>query len=337
MVKFFTNRVICAAFIVLGAASANAELVKTPILQIFEDENGTVTESVGYKVTGLENGEVAMVYTNHLRTATLRVRANLENVQFLVVGGGGGGGGGLAGPGGGGGGVVTGFVYKLEKNDIVDIKVGAGGTGGQKAAASGTVGGNSSVVVGGKSYVLAYGGGAGPRNAYGVDGGSGSGGGAYKTTAVKYTGGIALDAECAEGVLFAESFGHAGGSNGNSAYCSGGGGGAMGVGGDGSGAKGGAGGAGLGVDITGTLITYGSGGGGGGNGAKGTGGANAGDGGNNTGTNKEAGSAKANCGGGGGGGGPNNNTTGKGGNGGSGIVVLRYKEPNTSGFKVIVR
>ncbi|MBO5905129.1 MAG: hypothetical protein J6Q84_01775, partial [Kiritimatiellae bacterium] len=67
------------------------------------------------------------------------------------------------------------------------------------------------------------------------------------------------------------------------------------------------------------------------------GGANAGDGGNNTGTNKEAGSAKANCGGGGGGGGPNNNTTGKGGNGGSGIVVLRYKEPNTSGFKVIVR
>lgn len=329
------NKVICAALVALGAFAASAELVKTPILQTFEDENGTVTESVGYKVSGLPNKEVAMVYTNHLRAATLRVRASLENVQFLVVGGGGGGGGGLAGPGGGGGGVVTGFVYKLEKNDIVDIKVGAGGLGGQKAAASGTVGGNSSVVVDGKSYVLAYGGGAGPRNAYGVDGGSGSGGGSYKTTAAKYyTGGTALDAKCAEGVLFAESFGHAGGSNGNSAYCSGGGGGAMGVGGDGSGAKGGAGGAGLGVDITGSLITYGSGGGGGGSGTKGSAGENAGVGGN---TSNSAKSATANCGGGGGGGGPNNNTTGYGGNGGSGIVVLRYKEPNTSGFKVIVR
>lgn len=329
---------MCTALVALGAFAASAELVKTPILQTFEDENGTVTESVGYKVTGLPNKEVAMVYTNHLRTATLRVRANLENVQFLVVGGGGGGGAGLTGPGGGGGGVVTGFVYKLQKNAIVDIKVGAGGTGGQKVATSGTVGGNSSVVVDGKSYVLAYGGGAGPRNAYGVDGGSGSGGGACKTTTgVKYTGGTALDAECAEGVLFAESFGHAGGSNGNSAYCSGGGGGAMGVGGDGVSAIGGNGGKGLEVDITGSLVTYGSGGGGGGNGAKGTGGANAGDGGKNTGTNKEAGSAKANCGGGGGGGGPNNHTTGYGGNGGSGIVVLRYKEPNTSGFKVIVR
>lgn len=332
--NYLSNKAICAALVVLGAFAASAELVKTPILQTFEDENGTVTESVGYKVSGLPNKEVAMVYTNHLRTATLRVRANLENVQFLVVGGGGGGGGGLAGPGGGGGGVVTGLVYKLEKNAIVDIKVGAGGTGGEKAASSGTVGGNSSVVVDGKSYVLAYGGGAGPRNAYGVDGGSGSGGGAYKTTAVKYTGGAAIEAKCAEGVLFAESFGHEGGSNGTSAYSSGGGGGAMGVGGDGSSAKGGAGGAGLGVDITGSLITYGSGGGGGGSGTKGSAGENAGVGGN---TSNSAKSATANCGGGGGGGGPNNNTTGYGGNGGSGIVVLRYKEPNTSGFKVIVR
>ena len=315
--NYLSNKAICAALVVLGAFAASAELVKTPIL---DAEN----VSVGYKVTGLENDEVAMVYTNHLRTATWTVPATLNNVQFLVVGGGGGGGGGLAGPGGGGGGVVTGFVYKLEKNDIVDIKVGAGGTGGQKVAAKGAVGGNSSVVVGGKSYVLAYGGGAGSRNAYGVDGGSGSGGGAYKTTAVKYTGGTALDAECAEGVLFAESFGHAGGSNGNSAYCSGGGGGAMGVGGDGSGAKGGAGGAGLGVDITGSRITYGSGGGGGGSGTKGSAGETAGVGGN---TKNSAESATANCGGGGGGGGPNNNTTGYGGNGGSGIVVLRYALP----------
>ena len=335
MVKFFTNRVICAAFIVLGAASANAELVKTPILQIFEDENGTVTESVGYKVTGLENGEVAMVYTNHLRTATLRVRADLENVQFLVVGGGGGGGAGLAGPGGGGGGVVTGFVYKLEKNVAVDVKVGAGGKGGEKVGASGIVGGNSSVVVDGKSYVFAYGGGAGSRDADGVSGGSGSGGGVAKEEGVKYIGGAAIEAECAEGVLFAQSFGHSGGSNGASKYCNGGGGGAMGVGVDGNYKTAGNGGEGLKMDITGSLVVYGSGGGGGSYGTKGIGGTNAGNGGNNAGTC--ATSAKANCGGGGGGGGPNNNDTGDGGNGGSGIVVLRYKEPNTSGFKVIVR
>lgn len=219
------NKVMCTALVALGAFAAGAELVKTPILQTFEDENGTVTESVGYKVTGLENGEVAMVYTNHLRTATLRVRADLENVQFLVVGGGGGGGGGMAGPGGGGGGVVTGFVYKLEKNVVVDIKVGAGGKGGQSYLAGGKAGGDSSIVVGKTLYVLAYGGGAGVRYANGGDGGSGSGGGADKNSTIEYIGGKVKEAVCAEGVLFAESFGHEGGSNGTSQYSSGGGGG----------------------------------------------------------------------------------------------------------------
>ncbi|MBR3776727.1 MAG: hypothetical protein IKL02_03905 [Kiritimatiellae bacterium] len=336
------NKVMCTALVALGAFVAGAELVKTPILQTFEDENGTVTESVGYKVTGLPNKEVAMVYTNHLRTATLRVRASLENVQFLVVGGGGGGGGGMAGPGGGGGGVVTGFVYKLEKNVVVDIKVGAGGKGGQSYLAGGKAGGDSSIVVGKTPYVLAYGGGAGVRYANGGDGGSGSGGGADKNSTIEYIGGKVKEAVCAEGVLFAESFGHEGGSNGTSQYSSGGGGGAMGVGGDAVYKTAGNGGEGLKMDITGSLITYGSGGGGGSSGTNGIGGTNAGNGGKNSGTtNKKAGSATANCGGGGGGGGPSNfnapNYIGYGGNGGSGIVVLRYKEPNTSGFKVIVR
>ena len=326
------NKVMCTALVALGAFAASAKLVKTPILQTFEDENGTVTESVGYKVSGLPNKEVAMVYTNHLRTATLRVRANLENAQFLVVGGGGGGGVGFMGAGGGGGGVVTGYVYKLEKGVKIRVKVGAGGTGGTSKNPLG-VGGDSSIIVGETSYVLAYGGGAGGNSVNGGDGGSGAGGGKSSSTTnpVKYIGGEVKEAECAEGVLFAESFGHKGGSNGTSAYSSGGGGGAMGAGGDSAVAKGGSGGVGLKMDITGALITYGSGGGGAGNGQKGTGGENAGTGGK-SGVNGT--SAKANCGGGGGGGGPANTA---GGNGGSGIVVLRYKEPNTSGFKVIVR
>ena len=319
MIKSLANKAVYAAFAVLGAASASAELVKTPILQTFDDVAEPV--SVGYKVTGLPNNEVAMVYTNHLRTATWTVPATLENVQFLVVGGGGGGGGGTWGPGGGGGGVVTGYVYKLEKDVTVDIKVGAGGKRGTSNGAKGTVGDNSSIIVGETTYVLAYGGGAGGNKANGVSGGSGSGGGADSNNTITYVGGGVKDALYDEAVVFAESFGHQGGTNGKRAYASGGGGGAMGDGGNGFDQTGGAGGVGLKMDITGSLITYGSGGGGGGSAKKGSGGTNAGNGGYLT---YEATSAVANRGGGGGGGG---NKQIKGGNGGSGIVVFRYAEP----------
>ena len=321
--NYLSNKAICAALVVLGAFAASAELVKTPIL---DAEN----VSVGYKVTGLENDEVAMVYTNHLRTATWTVPATLNNVQFLVVGGGGGGGVGFMGAGGGGGGVVTGYVYKLEKGVKISVKVGAGGTGGTNKNPFG-VGGDSSIIVGETPYVLAYGGGAGGKSVNGGDGGSGAGGGVSSSNPVKYIGGEVKEAECAEGVLFAESFGHKGGSNGSAIASSGGGGGAMGDGGDSIAAKGGAGGVGLKMDITGALILYGSGGGGGGNAQSGAGGENAGTGGK---SRVNGTSAKANCGGGGGGGGPANTA---GGDGGSGIVVFRYKEPNTSGFKIIVR
>lgn len=339
MINFLARKSVGAAAVVLGAFAANAELVKTPIIQTFDG----VEESVGYTVSGFENkNEYAVVFTNHTKTATWTVPATLENVQFLVVGGGGGGGGGTWGPGGGGGGVVTGYVYKLKRRVSVDITVGAGGKGGTSNGAKGTVGGNSSIVVGETTYVFAYGGGAGCNKADGVDGGSGSGGGADSNSTVTYVGGGVKDALYDEAVVFAESFGHAGGSNGTRAYCSGGGGGAMGVGTDAKSATGGTGGAGLEIDITGTPIMYGSGGGGGGSGARGLGGTNAGFGGSNaTKTwNGKASSAKANCGGGGGGGGKNSFSSpdylGCGGAGGSGIVVIRYRQKPPV-FKIIVR
>ena len=316
VLNYLTNKAIYAAFVVLGVASASAELVKEPIMQTFEGEAEPV--SVGYKVTGLENDEVAMVYTNHLKTATWTVPATLNNVQFLVVGGGGGGGAGTWGPGGGGGGVVTGYVYQLKKDAIVNVEVGVGGKAGTSNGARGTVGGNSSIIVGETTYVLAYGGGAGRNKANGVSGGSGSGGGADANNTTTYVGGGVKDALYDEAVVFAESFGHKGGTNGKRAYASGGGGGAMGDGGDGSGQTGGAGGAGLEMDITGSLVIYGSGGGGGGSAKKGSGGKNAGNGGYST---NAATPTVANCGGGGGGGG---NKQIAGSAGGSGIVVFRY-------------
>ena len=67
------NKAICAAFVVLGAFVASADLVKTPIY----NANNV---SVGYMVTGLDYGtgfgnEVAMVYTNH----------NADTVTFKLV------------------------------------------------------------------------------------------------------------------------------------------------------------------------------------------------------------------------------------------------------------
>ena len=97
--------------------------------------------TAGYIRTGLgkKGNEVAVVFTNHTKTATWIVPANLRNVEFLVVGGGGGGGADTyandaysGGGGGGGGGVVTGLV-SFVKNDTVSVTVGVGGNGGTGA------------------------------------------------------------------------------------------------------------------------------------------------------------------------------------------------------------
>ena len=103
-----------------------------------------IDESYGYVVSGLGDGrnEYAVVFTNHTETATWTVPANLENVQFLVVGGGGGGGASASssaststasfgGGGGGGGGVVTGSIINVVRKDsILTVGVGEGGKGG---------------------------------------------------------------------------------------------------------------------------------------------------------------------------------------------------------------
>ena len=138
ILNYLTNKAMYVAVVALGAMSVSAEeLIKTPIIQTFDG----VEESVGYTVTGLGKfqNEVAVVFTNHTKTATWTVPANLENVQFLVVGGGGGGGGTAyqqGGGGGGGGGVVTGIISSISIPDKVDIKVGRGGKGGASSQVS---------------------------------------------------------------------------------------------------------------------------------------------------------------------------------------------------------
>ena len=306
VLNYLTNKAMCAAFVVLGAASASAELVKEPI---YDAEN----VSVGYKVTGLENDEVAMVFTNHERVATWTVPANLKNVQFLVVGGGGGGGAGTQGPGGGGGGVITGKVVSLSYGSKVVAKVGVGGKPGLSNATGGSKGENSYFSVDGTTYVTAYAGGAGRSNKNGGSGGGGSAGYSGGTSSQAY-----ITEEIASLLFDVEKFGYPGGDGfktSNSNVSGGGGGGALGVGGTPTGkTNGGTGGPGLPCDITGTLLTYGSGGGGSGTNGS-SGGSGAGSGGN------PASSGKANQGGGGGGG---CGYGGDGGNGGSGIVVFRY-------------
>lgn len=353
--NYLSNKAICAALVVLGAFAASAELVKTPIL---DAEN----VSVGYKVTGLENGEVAMVYTNHLRTATWTVPANLKNVQFLVVGGGGGGAGGY-GPGGGGGGVATGFLSKISKDLKLTVTVGVGGEKGAGTQGAprvkGMNGALSKITVfdSDTDLVVAYGGGGGMETENLQYTGSGAGGwatgGSVAATNVrvgKSAGDIGAFNNYENIIIENSSLSGKKGGDGNKTNManttgSGGGGGALGEGypsqSRASDAIGGDGGQGFVSSITGFSIIYGAGGGGGGSATCGIGGGDvnsgAGNGARGNDPRSAATSGLANQGGGGGGGGFNNSDYRNGGNGGSGIVVFRYKEPNTSGFKVIVR
>ena len=254
----------------------------------------------GYVVpnVGGNANEYAVVFTNeNAGTISWRAPADLENVEFLVVGGGGGGGGGLAytsnganngvaGCGGGGGGVVTGRVNTVMKQgSLVTIAVGKGGTAGKatndgsyvytslSAAGDGNGkagnGGDSSLSVDDVLLVKAVGGGGdGGLRSTGQKGGSNSGSRTkvlLEGTAANYTNGL---------YVTARAFGKRGGKsvNTNTSAGSAGGGGATDVGADeqargtlnGSTTYyGGNGGAGLTSTITGSSKVYGSGGGGG--------------------------------------------------------------------------
>ena len=293
--------------------------------------------SAGYIRTGLGTygNEVAVVFTNHTKTATWTAPYNLNNVEFLVVGGGGSGSTDRKAPkdpnsgggGGGGGGIVTGTINQLPGGDALKVTVGEGGSApaitNDAHKEKGGNGGNSTFSVGEVQYVTAYGGGGGgDADQGGATGGSTGGSRPGKSPA-----------NCTENVIHvidkisnAEKYGHKGGIG--DAYASGGGGGATEPGDDAwkdenNQGHGGEGGEGLESDITGDFLVYGSGGGGGSAQPvvdRVSGGTGAGDGG----TRKEGcglgTNANANQGGGGGGAGRNN----IGGAGGSGIVVFRY-------------
>ena len=255
--------------------------------------------TAGYIRTGLgkKGNEVAVVFTNHTKTATWTVPANLYNVEFLVVGGGGGGGADnnddvrMAGSGGGGGGVVTGLVNFVE-GSIVSATVGKGGEGGFVEKKPGTSSNNyygaaklasaSTFGVGSDVYVTANAGGrdlGASATSYtsGTNGGSGGSGAGGRQ---KKNGGAATKGSGDNNfVVFYEAFGNNGGKGstkdwyGGSANSAGGGGGAhpdvsLGAGGDAGwteegGWFGGKGGEGLTSNITGFDVVYGSGGGGG--------------------------------------------------------------------------
>ena len=255
--------------------------------------------TAGYIRTGLgkKGNEVAVVFTNHTKTATWTVPANLYNVEFLVVGGGGGGGADnnddvrMAGSGGGGGGVVTGLVNFVE-GSIVSATVGKGGEGGFVEKKPGTssynywgaakLAGASTFGVGSDVYVTANAGGrdlGASATSYtsGTNGGSGGSGAGGRQ---KKNGGSATKGSGDNNfVVFYEAFGNNGGKGSTkdwysgSANSGGGGGGAhpdpaLGTGGDAGWTEegewfGGKGGEGLTSNITGFDVVYGSGGGGG--------------------------------------------------------------------------
>lgn len=323
--------------LILSASIASASVVVT---------NAMENPLMGYEVHGIgeKANEVAVVFTNENASAiTWTAPADLENVQFLVVGGGGGGGGDYGtddgrygGGGGGGGGVVEGTIVSIKKDAVVSVKVGAGGKGGVAGGKPGTTsynyngaaikGGNSEFSIDGVQYVVADGGGRdlGVKSSStvyaGGNGGSSAGSRAKKTTqGTASMGRLKVSTDLATGT----PYGNKGGAGVSTIlYAAGGGGGATEEGYSPVDQNhGGNGGEGLASSITGEMVVYGSGGGGGtatSGGVGGKGGIGAGDG--HIKASHDGEDALANQGGGGGGSGGKSN----GGNGGSGIVVLRY-------------
>jgi hypothetical protein len=266
------------------------------------------------------------------------------NADILVVGGG--GAGGCFGGGGGAGQVLLTTNFNILSNTSVVVNVGKGGTGGSQAGINGQGGYDSSITIGGTSYIAKGGGGGGARNGTTLvtvaGGGGGSGGGSSSGNAAPASlGGVSTKS----GYLNWKSFGNNGGIGSYKPvvnpdhHFAGGGGGAGYVGGTGVYAGtltgvtiGAAGSGGNGVDLSsifgvsvGIMGMFGGGGGGMmvGYGALASGGA--GGGGNGGGVGGASSSAIDNTGGGGGGG------SSVGGNGGTGVVIIRYRQKNIEG------
>ena len=286
-----------------------------------------------------QNGDRVLIFeTNAL------IRVNGTGLFDVLVVGGGGGGGSKCGGGGGGGGVV--YTQSLAvASGIYSVTVGRGGIGAPDKSTVNTSGGDS-----GAFGILAYGGGAGgtfggrTNSHYGLDGGSGGGGGIVRpwNYATRAHGGTGLQGHDGGSGCNINFMAYGGASYVGSAYRSTGGGGG-GAGGAGVAADyqddpervfGGNGGAGVLCEIYGAVY-YGGGGGGGatsraesGSFTGGIGGG--GDGGVTVGSTVKPGKNGTDGLGGGGGGGSGDTADsegGAGGNGGSGVVIIRYHIP----------
>ncbi len=248
----------------------------------------------------------SFTYTSDTGITSWTVPEGVTALEYLIIGGGGSGGRRddyASGGGGGAGGLLQGALSVTSGYEY-DLKVGAGGTvpiGTSGPTSAGNPGSSSQF-----DTLIAAGGGGGGGKGAPTSGGSGGGGSGwdYKT-----------------GAAGTSQQGYAGG-NGDT-YNGAGGGGANSIGSNGSGNK--AGGIGLQSSITGAAIYYAGGGGGGAApsygksaGAGGTGGGGAG------------GIAGTNGLGGGGGGGAQKSALS--GAGGSGIVIIRFYNPNEEGY-----
>jgi len=258
---------------------------------------------------------------------TFTVPDGVTEVDVLVVGGGGGGGASPHGGGGGAGGVVYESDYSVTGGQTISVSVGAGGNGPTGPTTSpwqetdnslrGENGENSSF-----GSIVALGGGGGGRydGLTGKDGGSGGGGGSHDAN-----GGTAQQPGSSSG-----GYGFDGGNSTTSS--AGGGGGASAAGADGATGNGGNGGDGryygdIFGDSFGENGYFAGGGGGALYNATGAGTGGNGGGGNGGDDSSQAQDAMANTGG--GGGGAERDFTGDAGDGGSGIVLIRYRDPES--------
>ena len=273
-------------------------------------------EGWGYsnKVTVAGADYMVVVFTNTEKEISWQLPTDVTSIRYLVVGGGAAGGnsGGAyyGAGGGGGGGAVTNGVRGVASGATISVNVGRGGIGTNDQNVAGENGGDSSLSVGGESFVARGGGGGASYKAAAKSNGTGGGG-----CGGKLAGGSG-------------SQGGDGGCGGTTSqnYVGGGGGGADGDGADAvDNVSGGNGGAGVYDDITGDSgACYGGGGGGGAGNAMtpGVGGVGGGgDGGQGqktTGANGKPGTSF----GGGGGGAQRNGASG--GNGYQGVVIIRY-------------
>lgn len=288
---------------------------------ILSGECGAISSSTSPTTVDLDSGGIITTFGNYIvhaftSSGTYTVNSSHEIDVLVVAGGGGGGSGGSsAGGGGGAGGLVFTENYSVSSGTI-SVVVGNGGAGGVRSTSPqyGLKGGDSSF-----GAVVASGGGGGLYSGEGTvalaTGGSGGGGAGWET---RNTPG--------EGVSGQGNRGGTGYStNVNTEAGAGSGGGAGGLGVDGSLGVGGNGGVGLKYstifgDSYGENGWFAGGGGGAGYTSSGTGSAGGGDGSYGSG----AYSANANTGSGGGGAGGGYS----GGAGGSGIVIIRYLDPN---------